>query len=172
MKRTAIIFMILHGIILVACGGQNGLNPIATWTPIQARITPSITSTPDPCAAANLPDTIKPVNDLMREFDDASQLGSNVTKEQAPQVVSEMQRIRRNVEDIKVPSCLDVLKEHELAHMNSVIDTMLGFISGADGNTINQSLVKARNEHDQYTLELARLLAYPTKNSTPPPKKP
>jgi hypothetical protein len=158
MKYTYALFFILLGVLLVACGTQNDNIPVSTWTPIPNHGIDQASATPDPCALENLEASIKPINDLMREFDDASRLASNLTKDQVPPMISEMQRIRRNAEDQNVPDCLETLKEHQLAHMNSVIDTMLGFVSGADANALNPNIVNARKEHDLYTLEMAHLL--------------
>lgn len=134
------------------------------------------TSTPDPCAPENLGASVKEVNDLMREFDDASILAANLAREQAPALISEMQRIRREAENHEIPPCLSTLKSRQLAHMNSVINTMIAFVGGADSNTLNSGLSQARQEHDQYSLEIARLLgvtlvpnANPTPDGTPTP---
>ncbi len=42
--------------------------------------------------------------------------------------------------------------------MNTVIGTLVAFLGGTDKNTLEQSIAIAREQHDQYTLELARLL--------------
>jgi hypothetical protein len=42
--------------------------------------------------------------------------------------------------------------------MNTVIGTLVGFLGGADQQTLEKSIAIAREQHDQYTLELARLL--------------
>ena len=42
--------------------------------------------------------------------------------------------------------------------MNTVIATLVAFLGGADMNTLEKSIASAREQHDQYTLELARLL--------------
>jgi len=98
------------------------------------------------------------VNDLQREFDDASQLASNLAREQLPDSISAMQRIRRAAEDHEAPACLATLKAHQLAHMNIVIDTMIAFLGGADTDTLDRGIAEAREEHDLYALEIARLL--------------
>lgn len=158
MKSQLCLLIILIGIgFLTACGTSStptvvNLSPIPTETAVQP------TSTPDPCAKENLDATIKDVNDLMREFDDASKLASNLAKDQLPPSISDMQRIRRAAEDQKVPKCLAALKQHQLAHMNSVINTLLAFVGGADSNTLNNGLAQARKEHDLYTLEIIRLI--------------
>ena len=116
------------------------------------------TSTPDLCAAEHLAESIKKVNDLQREFDDASQLASNLARAQLPDSISNMQRIRRAAEEHQAPACLATLKDHQLAHMNIVIDTMIASMGGADTETLNKGISDASEEHDLYTLEIARLL--------------
>jgi hypothetical protein len=151
MKRHGVLLFVTCILFLTACGSQDPhVTPAA---PIF-----SSTSTPDPCAAENLAESIKKVNDLQREFDDASQLASNLAREQLPDSISDMQRIRRAAEDHQAPACLATLKAHQLAHMNIVIDTMIAFLGGADTETLNQGIADAGAEHDLYTLEIARLL--------------
>ena len=154
MKRHVILLFATFILFLAACGSQDPL-----VTPIALTPNPtSITSTPDPCAGENLAEAIKKVHDLQREFDDASQLASNLAREQLPDSISNMQRIRRAAEDQKAPACLATLKAHQLAHMNIVIDTMIAFKDGADTETLNTGIADASAEHDLYTLEIARLL--------------
>lgn len=138
-------------IVLSACGTSDPQAAVAT--PLR-----DFTSTPDPCTSLFLAESIKKVNDLQREFDDASELASNLGREQLPGAIMEMQRIRRSAEDQQIPGCLTVLKAHQLAHMNTVIDTLISFVGGADAAALNQGIAAARAEHDQYTFEIARLL--------------
>jgi hypothetical protein len=42
--------------------------------------------------------------------------------------------------------------------MNSVIDTLVAFMGGTDQQTLEQGIATARQQHDDYTLELARIL--------------
>ena len=119
---------------------------------------PAATGTPDPCVLANLNQTIKPINDLQREFNDASELAANLPREQLQSSISEMQRIRRVAEDQAVPDCLSALKQHQLAHMNAVINTLVSFVGGADSQSLNRGMAEARDQYDQYTFEMARLL--------------
>ncbi len=134
-------------------------------------LTPPMPPTPDPCAAANLPFSVKKINDLQREFDDASQLASNVTRDQLPASISNLQRIRREAQDQTAPGCLSVLKLHQLNHMNIVIDTFIAFLGGTDQNALNDGITRARQEHNLYTLELSRLLGTPTPAVTDTPVK-
>ena len=155
-----------------ACGG-----PAAAPTQTDALTTPTINPDEDPCASQNLPNTVQPVNDLMREFEDASQLISNLPAQQLPEVISNLQRIRRNAEDIQIPACLATLKTHQLNHMNLMIKTLLAFVGGGDQAALTNGLEQARNEHDLYSLEIVRLLgitlapitATPSAQDTPTP---
>jgi hypothetical protein len=94
----------------------------------------------------------------MREFDDASILASNLPLQDLSGPIADLQRIRREAEDEQIPACLTNLKKYEIAHMNTVIGTLVAFLGGADKNTLEKNIAIARDQHDQYTLELARLL--------------
>jgi hypothetical protein len=151
MKKFILYLFSLLLLITSACGGQ----PIATQP--EALVT-STTTTDDPCSSQNLPTTVQGLNDLMREFDDASQLASNTPAQQLPDVISNLQRIRREAEDTQIPSCLGELKTHQLNHMNLMIQTLIAFVGGASKEQLNTGLENARKEHDFYSLEIVRLL--------------
>lgn len=97
----------------------------------------------------------------MREFEDASQLDGDVPAQQLSEVISNLQRIRRDAEDVKIPDCLATLKTHQLNHMNLMIQTLLALLGGSDGEALNNGLDLARKEHDRYSLEIVRLLGIP-----------
>ena len=155
--------LILVGMFIASsCSSPEESSPSSTQTTNTAKATEPVlltaTFTPDPCAPENISTEIEKVHRLMREFDDAALLASNTPLEQLNPTISDLQRIRRDVEDLRVPACLTTLKQYQLAHMNTVINTMLGFLSGTDTETLNQGIALARQQHDQYTLELANLL--------------
>jgi hypothetical protein len=114
-----------------------------------------------------LPAAVQPVNDLMREFNDASQSVSSVQAEQLPELISNLQRIRRDAEDVQIPACLAALKTHQLNHMNLMIQTLLSLASGADQETLDSGLGEARQEYDLYSLEIVRLLGITLAPITP-----
>lgn len=146
MKKIVLLSLTTLLIVLTACGKSTPA-PTATASP-----------TPDPCSSANLPSAVAQVNNLMRQFDDYSTLASNTPQTQLVQVIPAMQAIRRAAEDQAVPSCLRNLKQLQLLHMNITIQTLLAFQSNAKADTLNAGIAQARQYHDQYTLELARLL--------------
>lgn len=104
----------------------------------------------------------------MREFDDASVLASNMPREQLSGSIADLQRIRREAEDETVPPCLTQLKTYQVQHMNSVISTLIAFMGGTDQQTLDQGIALARQQHDQYTLELAKVLGLTIVAVTPP----
>ena len=165
MKSQYFLIPTIFILFLSACANQN-----TAIAPPSVTSEPTImsTSTPDPCSVENLSASIKEVNDLMREFDDISKLAASVAREKVPKLVSEMQRIRREAEDHEIPSCMSTLKVHQVAHMNIVIDTLIAFIGGAQSEALNDGIKRASQEHDLYTLEIARLLGIPQNPSTAP----
>ena len=170
MHKAGLSLFSLFILVISACGSA----PTVT-TQIETPATATTSTEEDPCSAQNMPTTVQPINDLMREFEDASQLASNLTTQQLSEVIATLQRIRRAAEDLQVPACLGTLKTHQLNHMNLMIQTMLAFVGGADREALNTGLDMARKEHDLYSLEIVRLLgitlapitATPPVSSTP-----
>ncbi len=138
-------------LMLVSCAPQVTPAPTASSTP-------TLTPTPDPCSQANIGNSVNEVNKIMQEFDDSSLLAQNTPIQQMLPAIADLQRIRREAENQQVAGCLFNLKAYQLNHMNTVINTLLAFVKGADANTINAGIAQARQYHDQYTLEMARLL--------------
>ena len=133
------------------------ISPVVESTAIPSSI-PTITNTPDPCAPENLEAEVQKIHKYMREFDDASSLAASRPQEQLGDSIAELQRIRREAEDQLTPPCLINLKTYQISHMNSVINTLIAFMGGTDQQIVDQGIALARQQHDQYTLELARVL--------------
>ena len=165
MKSPSFILVSICFLVSSACANQN---PIITQPGPTIELTLAPTSTPDLCSVENISESIKEVNDLMREFDDMSKLATNIARDKLPELISDMQRIRRAAEDQKIPSCLSTLKLHQIAHMNTVINTLIAFLGGAQADVLNDGIKRAGQEHDLYTLEVARLLGIPQSAITTP----
>lgn len=149
-------------ILLAGCGGTPAVIPAGTETKqvimptIESTLIPS--STPDPCSSGQIEAEVQKVHRHMREFDDASTLASNLPLQELSDPIANLQRIRREAEDEQIPTCLTDLKKYQIAHMNTVIGTLVAFLGGTDKKTLETNIAIAREQHDQYTLELARLL--------------
>jgi hypothetical protein len=163
-------------IILASCGTPPA-TPAATETDVEVESTSTVsasstiasTSTSDPCSLPQLETEVQKVHKHMREFDDASILASNMPREQLSNSIADLQRIRREAEDENIPACLTNLKAIQVQHMNSVINTLIAFMGGTDQQSLDQGISLARQQHDQYTLELARMLGLTVVAATMPP---
>ena len=151
-KNTQLLIGIVLAltVLLSACANAN---PPASATSI-----PTITNTPDPCASANIGAEVQKVHNLMREFDDAATLATNLPREQLSDAIANLQRIRREAEEQTIPPCLGNLKMYQVTHMNTVISTMIAFMRGTDQKVVDEGVALARQQHDQYAIELARVL--------------
>lgn len=152
-----LVFLILS-VLLSGCGTVAPIVITATAPPETPTSISTFTLTPDPCAPGNIETAVNAVHSHMREFDDASLLAANMSKDKVGDAIPNLQRIRREAEDQPIPACLANLKTYQVAHMNSVINTLIAFMGGADQKTVDQGISIARQQHDQYTLELARVL--------------
>ena len=184
----AIFTFLILTIVLSGCGSAPSPTPVAALT--QESVSPTVSTTPDPCLPPQIEAEVQKVQRHMREFDDASTLASNVPQAQLSNSIAELQRIRREAEDEPIPACLTDLRAYQVQHMDSVINTLLAFMRANDpqaiGNCTNiesnteaavicQNIALARQQHDQYLLELARILgitvvpATESKGETPTP---
>ena len=125
---------------------------------------------------------VQEVHKYMREFDDATTLAASTPRDQLNSSIANLQRIRREAEDEQIPACLTNLKKVQVDHMNSVINSLLLFMSASDpqaldctdiGSTEEQAFCQifalARQQHDEYTIELARVLGLEIVPATLPP---
>lgn len=156
-----VISTLTLSLVLASCGAA----PATPQTPATAApatetasAPPTVTTTADPCSPGQIEAEVQKVHKHMREFDDASVLASSTPREQLSSSIADLQRIRREAEDETIPACLTNLKTFQVQHMNSVISTLISFMGGADQKSLDDGITLARQQHDQYTLELARLL--------------
>jgi len=170
---SIILPVLILTIILAGCGNAASPAPAATLTPESVSVTPTVSKTPDPCLPPQIEVEVQKVQKHMREFDDASTLASNVPQPQLSVSIADLQRIRREAEDEQIPACLTDLRTYQVQHMNSVISTLIAFMRSSDPQAIGdctntgsnpeaaaicQNIALARQQHDQYLLEIARVL--------------
>lgn len=157
MKPFAGSTIVLCLLLLSACGA-----PLATPSD------PTFTPDPDPCSAQNLPISVDGINDLTRRFDEVSQQVPTSSQGLA-ELVADLQRIRREAEDLTVPACLEVLKTHQLNYMNLVIQSLIVFVSNSEADLLEIGMELAQQERSLYSLEMVRLLGITLAPVTVPP---
>ena len=155
-----ILFITAGALVLAACGAQGTR---------AATVVPTASRTPDYLQPREHQGAAGAVNEFMRRFDDESVLASNVPRSQLAPHISALQTIRRGAQDQRVPVCLTELKQLQLVHMNTVINTLLAFLGGGSQSGVSQGIETARQQHDEYVLELARLMGVTPVVVTPPP---
>lgn len=139
---------------------QVSTQPVASAVEAALQPQPGLeaASTPDPCSPENIGEEVEKVHRIMREFDDASSLASSTPSQQLYNAIADMQRIRRDAEDLTVPACLEQLQLLQLNHMETVINTLLVFYSDANAEVVNAGILQARQEYELYMLELSSVL--------------
>jgi predicted component of type VI protein secretion system len=105
----------------------------------------------------------------MIKFDKLSTDAAQSQREDLPDKIIELEDLLQAAKDQQVAPCLQTLKDHQLKHMQLVIDTLHAFLDGADKKTLDDMIQQARDEHDAYALELARLLKLDIATVTPTP---
>jgi hypothetical protein len=188
-----ILSMLVFAIVLSGCGGNvpvtstnsTASTEASTQEPVSTDVA-SVSGTPDLCISPQIESEAQKVQKHMREFDDASTLASSVPQAQLSTSIADLQRIRREADDEAVPPCLANLKGYQISHMNSVINTLLAFMRSKDPLAIDcvdiqsqteeeavcQNIALARQQHDQYLVELARVLGLTVVPATPPAETP
>lgn len=189
--QSFILLLLFFATILSGCGGNAPAISTDTTVPTEASTQESASTaqaptTPDLCVSPQIEEEAQKVQKHMREFDDASILASSVPQAQLSNSIADLQRIRREADDEQIPPCLADLKNYQISHMNSVINTLLAFMRSKDPLAIDcvdiqsnteeeavcQNIALARQQHDQYLVELARVLGLTVVPATPPAETP
>lgn len=100
-----------------------------TETPIPTATTlPTVAPSPTPdCAALTLP-VLAEIEPLLMEWDDALSLASSTARINLSAPVSELQSIRRDVDNITFPPCAQWRQQVILDYMNASIDSFVDFM--------------------------------------------
>jgi hypothetical protein len=191
-RGSSLAWAVLVGALLApACSyiGARGSPTPQPSDPVAATVAAlaALAAAPDPCAAADLPAQVQALNALTRKFDDAAAIARNSKQEAIASDIATLQSIRRDAEQLPVPACLNRLKDVQLVYMNTFIQTLLGFQSGAGTDQVTQGITVAGQLHDQYMIAMMGVLGQPAAslpktapsaapaegaNATPPPSVP
>ncbi len=158
--------LLILGYSLSVRNSQAEPGPDGAVTPGAPAGTALPTSTSESCATDKVRPEVERMHALMLEFYDASALASQTPPDRLILVIPSLQEIRRRTDAVKVSDCLTKLKTLEVAHMNTVINTMLAFMSKSDSSVLLEGIVQARLLNEEYRKEKARLLG---ETYVPPP---
>lgn len=111
MKKFSLLVFAL--VLLTACSPGQMFGP---------------TPTPDPCSAALLPAQLDKLTGIAQRFDDATKLANNTSRVNLPPVISDLQAIRRDAQDLELPGCMAKVKARLITYMDSIIDAYIIFL--------------------------------------------
>ncbi len=144
-KPNILILVIIVSMFLsiIACDQLNKLAP---------------TNTPDLCSKENILDEVGRIEKFMGEFDDIRFVANLTQQEQLAGPILELQEVRRLVEYLELPSCLDTLKSSTIEYMDNVIIYLAYFMGGSARELVDDEINNSQNSRISYEKELARLL--------------
>lgn len=147
MKRNVIYLVVALALLsglLGACNPGTSSGPTAT---------PG-----DRCSAERLPAETRKVNDLMREFDDITFVANLTPQAQLTEPILQLQGVRRRMEDLDVPPCLQTLRLNGVNYMNAVISYLAHFMGGAAREQVNGEIIASQTLRVAFESEMARLI--------------
>jgi hypothetical protein len=136
-----IIIIVVSALVLTACGDND-----------------QSASIPDPCLLENMDDTLSPVHDLMREFDDTTYVATITNQANLTEPILLLQDVRRRAERLDIPACAVTLQQAAVNYMNSVIGYLGLFMAGAEHDQISATINDSQTLRLTYENENARLL--------------
>lgn len=144
MKRTVLVFAIIIASVLI--NGCSSLSMIGGPTP-----------TPDKCSPQAVGEYYDAINHVGRRFSDALDLADTTPRMNLPSVISDLQAIRRDAEDLDVPPCAEKAKQALVSFMDKSIDGFLAFLGQKPDAVVNAAFDEASKAMDNYLTELLTL---------------
>ena len=144
-KQSIQILVIIAVMFLsiIACDQLNKLAPM---------------NTPDLCSKENILEEVGKIEKFMGEFDDIKFVANLTQQEQLANPILELQKVRRQVEYLELPSCLDTLKSFTIEYMDNVIIYLAYFMGGSARELVNDEINNSQELRISYEKELASLL--------------
>lgn len=142
--------------------------PIDTPTP-----RPTNTSTPPRVSAvcqSHTKDYLAQIEPLLAEWQDAVELADSTARIALSPMVRDMQRIRREIEDIPPPDCAQHGRSLLISGMDSIIDAFIDFMGDAPDATVSRKLERGFEQMTKGLEELSSLAMgrIPTTNTPVP----
>lgn len=107
-----------------------------------------------PCGVNKVKAAKTEFSDLISEYQDAMDVASSTPRISLSGPIGKLQDIKRKVDDIEFPACMEAAQRFTVAGMEKSIDGFISFMGQADDSVVNSSLVSAFGFFDQATTEL------------------
>jgi hypothetical protein len=159
--RTPLLFaggviVVLFGAVLFLVLGGNGL---------KVNILPTPTVTPVPTAESCYHQSEKyrsEVTNLIKEWDDAETVAGSTSRIALSPAVSELQRIRREVDNLELPDCAEYAQYYLVTYMDTVIEAYLLFMADAPDYSVSDKFEEADSQLEQFSQEFSNMKSTPT----------
>lgn len=109
-------------IVLTACNGIS--------------LNVSATATPDPCGIENIDAYIEEAEQISNRYDDIRDLAVSAPWTDLPPIVSDMQKIQQDAEDLETPDCPEIRAAQDalVDSLDADISVFLKFMEDADAD--------------------------------------
>lgn len=158
-KRTGLLIVIAVVVVVVLVGGGFAATQIVAGQHAAATATAEYTFNYGPCGAVLVSDAVSNLDTVNSHFQDVYTLASATGRGALAPVVSNMQTVKQNAEDIEVPSCLAGAKAGLVGGIDGAINGFLAFMAQKNDAFVDSIFRKAVTDLDTYTSEVARVLA-------------
>ena len=147
-----IISTLILTIVLAGCGTAASTPETPTDAPPATEtksVPPTVTTTADPCSPGQIEAEVQNVHKHMREFDDASILASSTPREQLSGSIADLQRIRRESEDVVKIRCRNVDVGKDRIYCVWIIVVSHGYLSSGRHRSRQKGNLwpRSRNAH-------------------------
>lgn len=169
MKVRTGVFLIAC-LMLVACSSAPAAPNTPTSPPPTATAIPS--ATPHPCALIAV-SFLSEVDKLTTEWDDANKLANVTGRIALSGPVTQLQGIRRRLDDLKAPPCALDYRRELGNYMDNTITGYLAFMSQQPEAEVNTDFADAKTRLASATVLLLQVkgLATPVPTATPLPQQ-
>jgi len=113
---------------------------------------------PDPCAPQQIIQTSKPIQGLMRQYVDATDLAFSTPVEQLANQLARLQVLRDDLGALDTPECAAGLKTNGLQYMDATLELFIIFMDDPYSETVSYKLEVMNLHWDDYLAELSSLL--------------
>ena len=133
--KKAITVLFLAGLLTASCSIGSLNSPEITDTPI-----PTVTPTPNPCSPENVLLDIDDIQSMIFEFQDIAYIANFTSQVQLIDPILKLQEVRRETQQLDLPTCESSLQNAIIDYMNAVIDYLAIFMAGGDTASVQSGI--------------------------------
>ncbi len=122
---------------------------------------PTSTPTTDPCRVTETQKYLDVINGVARRYDDARTLAGSTPRMNLPPIIKDPQEVRRNTEDLVLPTCASKAKVALVAYMNADIEYLLAFLSTKSDAELKVFVDKTTSATKEYWVAAGELGVVP-----------